>query len=155
MIKILLFDFSRVLLFPKDKNYTYGLNRLHKELFAQANYKIFDHFELNEELINYIDKLRNKVESCIFTTGIIQDSPEIAILLKPIFKKIYSSGKLGLSKQDSRSYLYIVQDLNIQPSEILFIDDTSINLETANQAGLQILQYVSNQQMMSFLNSLF
>ena len=45
MITTLLFDFSNTLLFAKDKNYSGGLNKLHKELLAkEQNYNFWNNF---------------------------------------------------------------------------------------------------------------
>jgi len=61
----LLSDFSRVLLRPKDKAYTGGLNALHKRLLAElrGTYSIFDHYELNEELLDFYPILERKIFS--------------------------------------------------------------------------------------------
>ena len=72
MIKTLLFDFSRVLLHPTDKTYKGSLNNLHRELKDNESYYLFNYFELNQELLDYLKTVKNKFELCIFTTDIIQ-----------------------------------------------------------------------------------
>ncbi len=52
MIKAIIFDFSRVLLDVKDKDYMGSLYGRHDELNQTGNYNLFDHFDLNEELLN-------------------------------------------------------------------------------------------------------
>lgn len=93
MIEALISDFSRVLLFPKDMSYKGGLNRLHREASADPRYRLLDTFELNVELLEYYQSVKEKVRLCIFTTETIQDSPELAPKLRPIFEKIYSAEK--------------------------------------------------------------
>jgi len=153
MIKVLLFDFSRVLLFPKDVAYTGSLNQKHKELSANAGYKIFDHFSLNNELLIFLQGLKDKYNLCLFTTETIQDSPEILPTLNKIFQKIYSGTKLGLSKRESKSYLVIAEDLNLSPEEILFIDDLDSNILAAKNAGLVAVCYISNEQIIQAIKT--
>jgi hypothetical protein len=54
MIKVLLFDFSRTLLFPTDNNYKGELNPLHAQLSQTPDYDFNKHFFLNTELLKYL-----------------------------------------------------------------------------------------------------
>ncbi len=143
---VLLFDFSRVLLFPKDKDYQGSLNEKHRMLSEQSDYQLFDHFELNLELLAYLDKIKTKYNLYIFTTETIQDDPNIQKVISPIFKDIFSAIKLGLSKKDPEAYKRIAQQITSNPEEILFIDDSPENIEAAKTAGLQTLLYKNNNQ---------
>lgn len=146
MITTLLFDFSRVLLNAKDKNYSGLLNDLHKEMSQKPNYNFFDYFELNEKLLNLLDILKNKYPLYIFTTGSVQNIPAVRKRIDPIFRKIYSSEELGLNKKDPRSYLFIVKDLNKSPDEILFTDDQLENVNAAVTAGLLAIRFLSTDK---------
>ncbi len=146
MVKALLFDFSRVLLFPKDTSYAGSLNEKHKELSKTSDYKILDHFFLNDELLNFLQGLKEKYILCLFTSETIQDAPEFSSILNSTFKKSYSGIKLGITKKDSVSYTAIAKDLSLSPEEILFIDDSWENLQAAQKAGLDTIQYSSNEQ---------
>lgn len=143
MITTLLFDFSRVLLFPKDKSYRGDLNPLHDELSKQPDYNFLDYFELNAQLISFLKGIKDSCRLYIFTSGTIQDAPEIQPTLRDIFVKIYSAEGIGYSKKDPSSYRFIANELGIDPSEILFIDDTATNIEAA---GLETLLFVSTQE---------
>lgn len=144
MIKALLFDFSRTLLFPKDKTYTGGLNDLHKKIQENPNYNFLESFELNKGLLDYLETVKNKFDLYIFTSESIQEDPAIKDDLAKIFTKIFSATEMGLSKKDPKAYEFIAKELNLIPNEILFIDDSSENLEAAKIAGLQTLQYKDN-----------
>lgn len=139
MIKALLFDFSRTLLFPTDKNYLGGLNSLYRELQQKENFKFLEHFELNNELLNYLVTVKNKFGLYIFTSESIQEDPAIKSDLAIIFTKVFSAKETGLSKKDPKSYELIAKELNISPNEILFIDDSQENLNAAKIAGLNTL----------------
>lgn len=141
MIKAFLFDLSRTLLFPKDKNYKGELNALHKNLSSQDGYNFLDNFELDDGLLDYLETIKNKYELYIFTSGSIQDAPEIRPRLDQIFKKIFSSEDIGLSKKDPEAYEYISNQIGKTPDEVLFIDDSETNVESAKQAGMNVVLY--------------
>ena len=150
-MKAILFDFSRTLLFPKDKNYLGGLNDLNKQLSANPGYNALDHFEINLELLE-IAKNTNK-DLYMFTSESIQERPEFAQYLT-VFKKIYSAKLLGLSKKDSATYIQIAKDIGLAPNELTYIDDNGDNIQAAKEAGLLIVQYLNNQQAREMLTSL-
>src|SRR6266705_1940087 len=104
MIKAILFDFSRVLLFPKKGTVIESLNGHHREMSKQKDYKFFDHFELNEELLEFLEKIKDKYTLYIFTSETIQETPEVALRIEKIFKKVFSGLRMGLDKKGSESY---------------------------------------------------
>ena len=154
MIKVLLFDLSRVLLFSKDSNYKGDLNPLHKELSLRKSYNFLDYFELNEELLKFLVGLKDKYKLYIFTSGTIQNAPEIKGRLDEVFYGIYSSENIGFSKKDPKAYEYIAQELRIRPQEILFVDNREENLEVAKSVGYCVLQYQTNEKIIEEINKL-
>lgn len=153
MIKTLLFDFSRVLLHPTDKTFSGSLNQLHRELKDNESYYLFNYFELNEELLEFLKTLKGKFELCIFTTDIIQNDPLIREKIDPIFSKIFSANELGITKKDPESYKFIAEDLGKKPEEIFFTDDTERNIGAAEEAGFKTLLYLNNKELINALNS--
>lgn len=154
MIKILLFDFSRVLLHPTDKTFSGSLNNLHKELKDNESYYLFNYFELNDEILEYLKTLKDKFRLAIFTTDLIQDDPLIKEKIDPIFEKTYSAFKLGITKKVKESYEFLAKDLNVKPEEILFIDDTESNILAATKAGFKTHHYKNNEELLKYLKSL-
>ncbi len=154
MIKALISDFSRVILFPKDESYVSGLNSLHKELSKQSQYNILDHFKLNMELLDFYQALKAKVRFFIFTSETIQDASEFQPYLQPIFEKVFSAGKMGVSKQDAETYTKLAVEIGLQPHEILFVDDISSNVKAAKQAGMQTVQFENNKKVVDKISVL-
>ncbi len=74
-----------------------------------------DHFVLNDELLNFLQGLKDKYILCLFTSETIQDSPEFIPIINSTFKKSYSGIKLGITKKNSESYIAIAKDLNFSP----------------------------------------
>ena len=152
MITTILSDFARVILNPKDKNYTGTLNELHKNLsIKNMNYSFFDYFEFNNEILNLYRQLKTKYSVNIFTTGTIQNRSEVRQIINPIFDHIYSAKDYGLNKKQSDAYLFIANKLNKKPNEIIFIDDQVNNITAAKKAGLYTINYLNFQETVSLL----
>jgi HAD superfamily hydrolase (TIGR01509 family) len=153
MIKALLFDFSRVLLFPKTEEPVESINGLHRKLSLNADYKFFDHFRLNEELMEVLQKLQSQYPLFIFTSETVQEAPELAESLQ-IFQKIYSGLRMNLNKKDVASYKKIAADIGVIEKEIVFVDDSLVNIEAAREAGLEVIHYQNNSQLLNSLKIL-
>lgn len=152
MITAILSDFSRVILYPKDRNYQGTLNGLHKKLSKEnENYAFFDYFELNNEILNLYKKLKSKYSINVFTTGTIQNRKEVRQIIDPIFDNIFTAKDFNLDKKQSESYLFIANKLNKQPNDILFIDDQEENIKAAEKAELKTLLYTGPHEIVTHL----
>lgn len=152
MITTILSDFSRVILNPKDKHYSGTLNGLNKELQSKdTNYPFFEHFEFNDEILNLYRQLKAKYSINIFTTGTIQNRPEVRQIIDPIFEKIYTAKDFGLDKKQPEAYVFIAEKLNKNLNEILFIDDQVDNIMAAQKARLHTILYTNFQETFSNL----
>ena len=154
MIKVLLLDFSRTLLFPKDAEYKGDLNPLHKELSQKGGYNFSNYFELNNDLLKFLKGLKDKYKIYIFTSGSIQNVSEIKEKLDEVFDGIFSSEETGFSKKVPEAYEHLAEKLNVKPQEILFIDDSEANIEVARSVGYWILRYQTNEKIMGEINKL-
>jgi len=142
MIKYILSDFSQVILDAVQPDPTMGINKKYQLLKGSSNgYSFFDHFELNAEIIELYKELRKKYPMSIFTTGYIQNDPEIRKILDPIFEHIFSGADFNLDKRESESYIVVAKKLGYKPDEILYIDDLERNVNAAKESGMQAIQY--------------
>ncbi len=98
MIKAIVTDFSRVLLFPKDKSCKEKLNKLHKELSEKEGYNIWDYFQLNEPLLDFYRELSKSFNLYIFTTEYIQEYPPIKKQIEGVFKRTFIASELKIKK---------------------------------------------------------
>jgi glucose-1-phosphatase len=57
--------------------------------------------------------------------------------LDELFEKTYYSHILGMRKPDRESYEFIIRENKLNPESTLFVDDAKINVEGANNVGLQ------------------
>lgn len=142
MIQVIISDFSRVIIFPKDTTYQSELNALHKKIIVnESEYNLYDYFYFNEELLAFYKSLKQKCKIIMFTSGTLQEHSQIKEKLKDIFDEIYSSECLQVSKSDSNAYKLICEKIGVKPNEALFIDDSQKNIDAAKQAGLQTVLF--------------
>lgn len=152
MIKTIIFDFSRVLLFPMDDNYSSSLNGLNDELSERfgENYNFFEYFKLNDEILEKIKELKEKdLTFYIFTTDKIQDKPEVQEKIGNLFEKIFRAKELGILKTEPKAYLSLIHEIGCSDSEVIYIDDTEANIEAAKSVDLNTIKYVNNKQLFS------
>lgn len=150
MMKAVITDFSRVLLFPKDDSFHSGLNALNNQLLdANPDYDFWRYFKINNELLNYYKSL--DIPVYIFTSETIQDHPAVKILIKGTFKDVFSAKKLGLNKKEASSYKHLAKLLGHKPSEIIYIDDNHDNFTAAKKAGCKAILFKSNDDVIDKL----
>lgn len=154
MIKVILFDLSRVLINAKDDGYKGKLNDLYKRNLNDPNFKFFNYFSINEELLEHLRKIKIDLPLYIFTTDIIQNEPILRVRLNEIFTKIYSAKEIGFTKDDPKSYLFISNDIGCEPNDILFIDDSLINMQAAAKAQMTTIHFQSNGQILGEIHQL-
>ena len=53
------------------------------------------------------------------------------------FERVFASHELGLRKPDRAAFDHVVREIGVPAKEILFLDDTLVNVEGARAAGLQ------------------
>jgi len=144
MIKVLLFDFARVLLFPKDENYSGKLNDLYKTVKDEKHFNFEDVFYFNEELLDYLRTVKDKYKLVMFTSETIQDDLAVVEKLDGIFENIFSAKEMGFTKTDPEAYRFIVSNLQCNPNEILFIDDNVENVNSAKITGMKTYLFTDN-----------
>ena len=154
MIKLLLFDFARVLLFPKDKSYLGKLNDLYKSIKDSSDFEFESKFNFNEELIKYLESIRNKFRLVMFTSEIIQNDPVVVKKLDGVFEDIISAKEIGFSKSDPDAYRFIANKLGCKLNEILFIDDWEANVKCAESVGVNTHLFRDTNQLINYLNTL-
>ncbi|MBT3250071.1 MAG: HAD-IA family hydrolase [Candidatus Pacebacteria bacterium] len=145
MKKILISDFSKVQLFPKDNSYQGGLNKLYDQILS-TNKNFNDYFSLNEDLLDELVKL--DIDKYVFTTGKVQSAPEIIDRVRTVFKDVFNVPMIGFLKTDPKAYNILCERLEVKPSQVIFIDDTKDNVEAAKEAGLMAVVYEDNNQIL-------
>lgn len=94
-----------------------------------------------KELVNYIYSIKDKCKIGLFSDLIFCC---LQVLEKQVdldkFDYVWLSFLTHLRKNDERAFINVENDLKISPKDILFIDDTSINIENAKKRGWNTCQ---------------
>ena len=104
------------------------------------------------ERLEWLSQIKNKYNIYLFSnTNAIHYDAFINIYRKVahqlgldlrfehFFKTAYYSHTLGRRKPEVTAFEAVIQDANLDPVQTLFIDDTLLNIEGAQKAGLQTL----------------
>lgn len=108
------------------------------------------------ELMEIIYELRKKYSLFILSNS----CPELKKCVEAnrefykIFDEIYYSFEIGLKKPDRRSYEFVLERNNLLPEECVFIDDTTVNINTAEELGMKGILYHYSKKLMKDLENI-
>ena len=98
----------------------------------------------DEVVLKAISTFRNDGIKCYIATR--QEKYRLRYLLdtvglKEYFDDYFSSCDIGYDKTDPKFYEYILNELNLNSSEVLFFDDSLANIQTALSFGIESYLY--------------
>lgn len=137
-------DFWKLL---RERTGLHGDNAEHRD-------RMFQGFAMRAWMLTLVDQLRRQG----YITGILSDQTDWLDRLDARdhfykhFQHIYNSYYTGKGKRELSHFVDVAADLGLQPSAILFIDDSERNVATAKQAGMQAIQYVDRETLRQDLN---
>lgn len=111
---------------------------------------------LDEEMIPYIKKLAEKYKVGLMSNA---GSEEIRPLLaennyEDIFHHIMISGETGLIKPNPEAFKNVLENLDVQAEEAIFVDDSEKNILAANDLGITSVLYENFSKMKADLEKL-
>lgn len=155
---VIVVDLGKVLLFSTEEGFKGKLNPRHKQLMKELgnDYDFFDYFGLNEELLSLLSELKEQYPIHMITEGTIQNFPLLKEKLETAFDfaNIHSTGNLELDKKTPDAYTKILDELGLNPSDVLFVDDSAENIRAAREAGLQTIHFTSEEQAVQSLKKI-
>lgn len=95
--------------------------------------------ELDEELLAYAASLRSTYRTAILSNSAdgARREEERRYGFAAYFDPIVYSHEVGLAKPDPRIYTSTCELLGVAPEEVVFLDDTEISVDGANQVGMR------------------
>jgi putative hydrolase of the HAD superfamily len=69
-----------------------------------------------------------------------------------LFKKLFLSYEIGLHKPNPGIYTHVLENLGINPSETLFIDDSLQNIEAAAGLGINVIHITGEKDVTGFFD---
>ena len=141
----LIVDFSRVLIFSHDE--VESLNAHHNYLSAHVkDYRVLDHFYLNDELLSLLDGVKSTVHVYLFSDSSLHRLPEIRARLDRTFRQIISADESGFKKSDPNAYTWLLSHVKARPEATIFLDDKADNVSAAAAVGIHAIQFINNEQ---------
>jgi putative hydrolase of the HAD superfamily len=117
---------------------------------ANLRAEILSRFELRPWMIELVKKFKESRVRC----AILSDQTNWLDELNEKydffqwFDRVFNSFHMGKSKQDSTIFDDIAEELQVTPEQILFIDDSSGNIERARKKGLQTVLFKDKESFM-------
>ncbi len=112
-------------------------------------------FRVHKDLFKIISRLRK-----IYKVGTLSDSG--ARFVRPIFERfgfpldtlfdfVFISSETGFLKPSVEAYNYCLQNLNVKPSECIFVDDSQRNVDGAASLGIHSFLFSDTRSFESWL----
>lgn len=70
------------------------------------------------------------------------------------FDELYLSNEMGLKKPDINYFNHVIKKLEIEPWQLLFIDDNATNIKVARKIGIRTIHFKYNSQTIKIINRL-
>jgi putative hydrolase of the HAD superfamily len=106
---------------------------------------------LNEELAIFFAGLRPSYQTAILSNSFVgaRTREQEKYHFHEITDQIIYSHEVGLAKPDKRIYELTCARLNVQPEEIIFVDDAEPNIAAALEYGIHGILYENNGQVIA------
>ncbi len=113
--------------------------------------------EIDFQLMAFIKSLKQKYKTILFSNNYKEVIKLISSQmgnLQQYFDISIFSCEVGKRKPDKEIFQLLISQAEVEPSEILFIDDQGINLTAAEQMGIQTLLYTGYAKAIDDLTAL-
>lgn len=117
------------------------------EEIAEFRREYFSGDRLDEELVSLIRELRPH-----YKIGLLSNAPDKLDNwldeewhIKDLFDAIVYSAQVGMAKPDRSMFQLILEQLDIAPSEALFVDDFPRNIDAARALGMHAIHFTSTK----------
>lgn len=153
MIKALVSDLSRVLIFPKEEH-PESLNELYQDRTAGGE-KFNEIFSFNTPLLGIYTAISHDTPVYVYTSGIyIPTDEQVQTVLSGFATKVFVGDDVPHKKSQPQAYAFLAETLEIKPEELVFVDDSAKNIAAADSAGYQTIHYQDPDQVKQKLQSL-
>mgnify|MGYP001084003508 CR=1 FL=1 len=149
-------------LFSKDDFYQESKKRFQfqdvsKEKFFHMFNSIFN--SLNYKLLDFIKRLKQDKKFKVFALSNtnplhVEFLANNIINFREHFDQVFYSYELGMIKPDPKIFLYLLEHINYEPSECIFIDDNRKNVKVAEQIGMIGIQFRNETKFLEEINDL-
>lgn len=103
---------------------------------------------INQPLLDLFSELKKETKIC----ALVNEAPKWTELrvyfhkLHNLFTNIYISAYIGLNKPDHEAYKAMLIKESVKPEEVIFIDDSDVNVKAAKELGINAIKFESFDQ---------
>jgi HAD superfamily hydrolase (TIGR01509 family) len=104
---------------------------------------------MDYELLNFIQSLRPAIRTGLLSNAWLNTRDNVTRrwgALEPYFDVTIFSAELGMRKPAPEFFHWLLQRLDAQPEEAIFIDDYGKNIQAAQALGLHTVKFCSTEQ---------
>ena len=111
---------------------------------------------LDTALVEYIHSLRGSYRTALLSNAFSDLRAAIFEVwqIQDAFDEIIISAEVGMTKPDQRIYHLVLERVEVEPQEAVFIDDFRHNIKGAREAGLHAIHFQDPHQARSDLEQL-
>lgn len=110
----------------------------------------------NEGITELIDKLKMKNNLkifCLTDTNKLHFQAHNEQNSLDEFDKIFTSFQLGIKKSDKEVFVKVLNEIRINPDELIFVDDNEKNVNNAQSLGINAIKFEDNNQLIRELKA--
>ncbi len=123
-----------------------GFDTTPEEIYRDFDKKIMDGYQnkldLFDDALATLRECRDEGYPMVIATSTNREYIEIALErlhLSEFFERIFTADELGHSKTDPVFYEKIARIMEVNYDDIIFVDDSALNLETASKLGIETI----------------
>jgi len=110
---------------------------------------------INKSLINLVRKLNKNYKLYVLSnTKKLHKDLNLKRGIFDNFDRVFLSCDIKMKKPNKDIYNYVLEKINLQPQEIIFIDDLEKNILVANKLGINGILFKNNKQLIDELKNL-
>ena len=101
-------------------------------------------------MVSFIHDLKNTSRGALKVYAMSNVSKEDYTVLSTImadwsvFNRVFTSGHAGMRKPDLGFYYRVLEEINLAPEEVVFIDDKEVNVLAAKSLGINSTVFDDN-----------
>lgn len=111
--------------------------------------------EKNQELFDFLEESKRKYKLAILSDCLMEKAETIKSTIDlDLFSPVIFSCDVGKTKSENDFFENCSQELGIEISEILYVDDTKKHIEKTKALGFQVYHFTENQLFIRYINSI-
>jgi len=107
---------------------------------------------VDTDMLAVLRRVRSRTTVALLSNGTTRLRRDLHVLdLLDEFDIVFNTAELGIAKPDPAVFVLVCEQLGVDPTATLFVDDLQENIEGAGLAGLHAHQHVSVAETAAFL----